>query len=216
MEVNQAAEELLEILEETHHQDILVHVVAHAVVLVVVLVHVEAHVVAHAAAVVVHKYLNLNIMKSLLLPPENLAHRDFSLKYVFLAGTIDMGQSEDWQTLMSDWFLTVGGWGVFNPRRRDWDSTWLQDHSNPAFSQQVRWEINAMDKSDLILMYFAPSSKSPISLLELGMHLRSKKLHVVCPPGFYRKGNVDIVCDLFNIPLYESFNQFKDFLIKNE
>lgn len=43
-------------------------------------------------------------------------------------------------------------------------------------------------------MYFDPSTKSPISLLELGLYARAGKMIVCCPDGFWRKGNVDIVC----------------------
>ena len=48
-------------------------------------------------------------------------------------------------------------------------------------------------------MYFDPKTKSPISLLELGLFSRSDKLMVICPDGFWRKGNVDIVCEKYNI-----------------
>lgn len=58
-------------------------------------------------------------------------------------------------------------------------------------------------------MYFSPNTKSPISLLELGLFARSGKVRVVCPEGFWRKGNVDIVCQYYNIPLYENFETLK-------
>jgi hypothetical protein len=51
-------------------------------------------------------------------------------------------------------------------------------------------------------MYFSPETKSPISLLELGLHAESDRMIVCCPPGFWRKGNVDIVCTRYNIPLF--------------
>ena len=52
-------------------------------------------------------------------------------------------------------------------------------------------------------MYLAPETKSPISLLELGLHAAGGKMIVVCPEGFWRKGNVEIVCSRHNIPMYE-------------
>ena len=57
-------------------------------------------------------------------------------------------------------------------------------------------------------MYFDPNTKSPISLLELGLYATSKKLHVICPKGFWRKGNVDIICKKYDIPIYETINEF--------
>ena len=49
-------------------------------------------------------------------------------------------------------------------------------------------------------MYLDPATKSPVSLLELGLHARSGKLIVCCPEGFWRKGNVDIVCQHHGVP----------------
>jgi hypothetical protein len=42
--------------------------------------------------------------------------------------------------------------------------------------------------------------------LELGLFAHSGKIRVICPSGFWRKGNVDIVCQYYNIPLYENFD----------
>ena len=52
-------------------------------------------------------------------------------------------------------------------------------------------------------MNLLPDSKSPISLLELGLFAKSGKLLVCCPKEFYRSGNIQIVCDKYNIPLFE-------------
>jgi hypothetical protein len=137
-------------------------------------------------------------------PPKNIARRNRERKSVFLAGSIEMGKAEDWQTQLTQTF-NEAGYDVFNPRREDWDSSWTQDFENPQFFQQVTWELNALENSDLIIMYFSPETKSPISLLELGIFAKSGKIRVVCPDPFWRKGNVDIVCQYYNIPLYENF-----------
>ena len=137
-------------------------------------------------------------------PPTNIAKRNHNRKSVFLAGSIEMGKAEDWQSNLTNVFHEAG-YDVLNPRRDDWDSSWKQEFENPQFFQQVTWELNALEYSDLIVMYFAPDTKSPISLLELGLFARSGKIRVVCPEGFWRKGNVDIVCQYYNIPLYTNF-----------
>ena len=36
-------------------------------------------------------------------------------------------------------------------------------------------------------------------MLELGLFANSGKLIVCCPDGFWRKGNVDIVCERYRI-----------------
>lgn len=128
---------------------------------------------------------------------------------VFLAGSIEMGKAEDWQTRvtngLSDLPVTI-----LNPRRDDWDSSWQQKKENAQFREQVEWELSALERANVIAMYFDPSTMSPISLLELGLHAdisnpnSRSKLIVCCPEGFWRKGNVDIVCELYRIRQVET------------
>ena len=145
-------------------------------------------------------------------PPMNISTRDINVKSVFLAGSIEMGVAEDWQSIMCDYIHNNLGLNVFNPRRKDWNSDWKQTYENAQFSQQVNWELNALEKCDYIIMYFDPNTKSPISLLELGLFAKSGKLLVVCPDGFWRKGNVDIVCDRYNIRMFNSLAHLKNML----
>lgn len=137
--------------------------------------------------------------------PENIALRDRKRKSVFLAGSIEMRNAENWQEEMAK-FFSREGWDILNPRRDDWDSSWEQKFENAQFYQQVNWELNALEHADLIVMYFDPNTKSPISLLELGLFARSGKLMVICPDGFWRKGNVEIVCNYYNIPFYNKLD----------
>lgn len=144
--------------------------------------------------------------KCVIYPPQNIAKRDFSKKSIFLAGTIDMGNSVDWQE--ETCVNIVKNYGdrftIFNPRRKDWDSSWQQEYQNPNFFQQVNWELGALEAADAIIVFFAAGSQSPITLMELGLYANSGKCLVVCEDGFWRKGNVEIVCDNYNIPMYES------------
>jgi hypothetical protein len=133
----------------------------------------------------------------------NIALRNSARKSVFLAGSIEMGVAENWQDRVGQFFHDLG-YDIFNPRREEWDSSWEQNFENPQFYQQVNWELNALENAYLIIMYFDPSTKSPISLLELGLFARSGKLRVVCPDGFWRKGNVEITCNYYKIPLYNN------------
>lgn len=121
---------------------------------------------------------------------------------IFLAGSIEMGKAEDWQSYVAQ---SLSGHGVtlFNPRREEWDSSWKQEQKQDQFNEQVNWEMNYLEKSDLIFMYLSPETMSPISLLELGLHAADGKMVVVCPEGFWRKGNVEIVCARYGIPMYE-------------
>ncbi|HKX33014.1 MAG TPA: nucleoside 2-deoxyribosyltransferase domain-containing protein [Blastocatellia bacterium] len=123
--------------------------------------------------------------------------------FLFLAGSIEMGGAGLWQARAAE-LLAHTTYTILNPRRDDWDSSWVQSIDNPQFRQQVEWELEGLKRSDRILFYFEPGTKSPITLLELGLLADSKKLIVVCPDGFWRKGNVDIVCHRYGIEQAET------------
>jgi len=116
--------------------------------------------------------------------------------FIFLAGSIEMGKADNWQAAVAKEFDDCT---VLNPRREDWDSSWVQDIRNPQFRRQVEWELDAQTDADLILMHFEPNTQSPITLLELGLFAQKRGLIVHCPDGFWRKGNVDIVCKNYNV-----------------
>lgn len=72
-----------------------------------------------------------------------------------------------------------------------------------------------MEQSDhIIFFFFDPTTYSPITLYEMGLHTKSGKIFVICPDGFWRKGNVDIVCNRYNIPLFNDLEHFKIFFEK--
>jgi hypothetical protein len=122
---------------------------------------------------------------------------------VFLAGSIEMGAAKEWQQQAIDLFDSMipeeqrSDYLILNPRRPDWDSSWKQEYEDPQFYQQVKWELKGLKEADYVLVYFDPATKSPISLLELGAFYN--KAVVVCPEGFWRKGNIDIFCEEFNV-----------------
>lgn len=135
--------------------------------------------------------------------PENISAARFS---IFTAGSIEMGKAIDWQAEFARRFEGCEV-NIFNPRRDDWDSSWKQEKSDPQFSEQVRWELNAMEWADLIVMYLAPGTYSPISLLEFGLYAsrHKNKMIVCCPEGFWRKGNIDVTADYYDVPVVETF-----------
>lgn len=134
----------------------------------------------------------------ILKPPSNLSaiEKKFS---VFLAGSIEMGVAENWQERIEKELEGISQICILNPRRDDWDSSWKQEKENKQFSEQVNWELEGLEKANMIVFYFAPDTKSPVSMLELGLFAKSEKLLVCCPEGFWRKGNIDIVCEKYNI-----------------
>jgi hypothetical protein len=124
---------------------------------------------------------------------------------VFLAGSIEMGRAACWQAqveaALADLDVTL-----LNPRRDGWDSSWQQTIQDSRFREQVEWELAAQEKADLIAMYFAPDTQAPITLLELGLAARSGRLVVCCPEGYWRKGNVDVVCARYGVPMADDLD----------
>lgn len=145
----------------------------------------------------------------ILKPTSNLSEAGNRFT-VFIAGSIEMGKAENWQVKIEKELSMFDNVCLLNPRRDDWDSTWKQEITNPQFNQQVNWELDALEKADLIVFYFSPETQSPITLLELGLFARSGKLVVCCPNGFWRKGNIDIVCEKYNVPQVNSIEELVD------
>lgn len=127
---------------------------------------------------------------------------------VFLGGSIEQGTARDWQREAAN---EISEWAtVLNPRRENWDPDWPQDPDFEPFREQVEWELKALDNCDKILLHFEPGTKSPITLLELGLIVTETpewNLFVSCPEGFWRRGNVQIVCERYGIPVYDSLDE---------
>jgi len=117
-----------------------------------------------------------------------------------------MGLAEEWQERVVRAMSGVSDLVILNPRRDDWDSNWEQRADNPQFHEQVSWELDMLDAADIVVMYLAAGTKSPVSLLELGLCARSGKLKVCCPEGFWRRGNVEMVCRRYQIPLFATLD----------
>jgi Nucleoside 2-deoxyribosyltransferase like len=128
-------------------------------------------------------------------------------KTVFLAGSIEMGEAENWQERVARELSGIPNLTILNPRRDDWNDAWVQSFSDRQFREQVEWELSAQEMANVIFMYFAPGTRAPITLLELGLFARSGKMIVCCPDGFWRKGNVEVVCHRFGIPLISGLEE---------
>lgn len=154
-------------------------------------------------------------MTKIIQPP--IAIPDFIEEFtVFLSGTIDMGNSINWQQKVIDTLKERDiNIVILNPRRKDWDASWKQSKDNAEFKGQVDWELDGQYICDLNVMYFAPDSKSPITLLELGLAAESEKLVVCCPEGFYRKGNVDIVCERYGIDQVDNVDAMIEYIVNS-
>jgi hypothetical protein len=133
-------------------------------------------------------------------------------KSVFLAGSIDMGAAVNWQEAVTK-ALADKPVVIYNPRRDDWDSSWVQSINDPQFNEQVTWELEHLEKADIICYYFDPAGKAPITLMELGLFAMSgKDIVVCCPEGFWRRGNIEMVCDRYALPLFNYIGDMIDYI----
>ncbi|KAI0687154.1 hypothetical protein C8T65DRAFT_700938 [Cerioporus squamosus] len=145
-------------------------------------------------------------------PPHEVPN--FEGPSVFLAGSIEQGSAALWQDAVTEQLkhLPIT---ILNPRRKNWDNSWEQRKRNPEFAFQVKWELECQRRADIIAMYFDPETKSPITLLELGLFASTGKVIVCCPDGYWRKGNVEIVCEEYNIPFTETWDPFVEQIIQS-
>lgn len=143
----------------------------------------------------------------MILAPQKLPRKSHPV--IFLAGSIEMGQAEDWQSLIAKRLENYSG-TLLNPRREHWGYDWKQSIKDKRFKEQLEWELSGLRNSNYIVMYFAPDSKSPISLLELGLFSRSHRLICCCPKKFWRHGNVEFICQKFKIPLVDDLDGLVD------
>lgn len=144
-------------------------------------------------------------MARILKPPTPL--ESLHGPVVFLAGSIEMGTADDWQAEFTEMLGADDNVTLLNPRRDDWDSSWEQAATNPRFREQVEWELAGLDRANVVVMYLDPQTRSPVSLLEMGLHARRDGLVVCCPDGFWRKGNVDVVCQRYGVPMVGSLTE---------
>lgn len=146
-----------------------------------------------------------------IFKPPTKFPKDKAKLEIFLAGSIEMGTAIDWQDKVQKIIGEIeenDDINIFNPRRDNWDPSVKQTIENRKFREQVEWELNGLDRSNLIICYFDGQTKSPITLMEMGLHARENKLIVFCPKDFWRKGNVDIVAKKHNFPVYEKEKEF--------
>jgi hypothetical protein len=135
------------------------------------------------------------------------------LKSIFLAGTTNKVDLSDWRETLSA-SLSELPVTIYNPYRPDWDSSWTEDINFIPFREQVQWELEKQDKADIIVIYFHPATQAPVSLLELGICARVPgKAIVVCPEGYWKRGNVQIVCERYGVEMVDDVDALKGAIV---
>jgi len=138
---------------------------------------------------------------------------------IFLGGSIEMGKAELWQEAITE-KLKDFDIRILNPRRDDYDAGQKQSIDNPYFKEQVTWELDGLDRSDLIVMYLQPDTLSPISMMEIGLYINTldwnKHMIICCPEGFWRKGNIEVLVDRFpfHCKLVNSLEELESMVVR--
>ena len=126
---------------------------------------------------------------------------------IFLGGTIENGLSKNWQ---EDYIRVISELCdrfqkdivICNPRREKFHIDEIE--------KQIQWELNHLDRADIVLMNLLSHSASPISLMELGAY--KEKIICLCKKNFYRYLNVYLTCQHHNIKFTNNENKFKKFI----
>ncbi|USP79907.1 hypothetical protein yc1106_07181 [Curvularia clavata] len=137
------------------------------------------------------------------VPPHAPTYRKFS---VFTAGSIEMGNAVQWQKHMTA-LLSHLPITVCNPRRGHWNPNVTPLARDEDFRTQVEWELAALEQVDVICFFFDVMTKSPVSLLELGLWAGSGKVVVCCGDDYWKGGNVELTCRRYDIPFVKSFTE---------
>jgi len=129
-----------------------------------------------------------------------LQKKEKGFNYIFLAGSIDLHQEGNWRKEVTD---KIGSRvHFFDPTCLDHDKL-----NNAQMEAHIKWELDALEMADQIILNFLPDAESPISLVELGLYVTSNKLIVVCPKYFYKSRYVRVLCKKYNTPLLSNLNQ---------
>jgi hypothetical protein len=136
-------------------------------------------------------------------------------KSIFLAGTTSKVDITDWRETLSA-SLSKHPVTIYNPYRADWDSTWREDVNFTPYREQVMWELDKQAKADLVVVYFHPATQAPVSLLEFGLSAKVPgKVIAVCPEGYWKRGNVQIVSEVYGVELLDNFEKLKGAIVES-
>ncbi|KAF5654730.1 hypothetical protein F25303_1074 [Fusarium sp. NRRL 25303] len=104
---------------------------------------------------------------------------------IFLAGITTSTGEPDWREVLTNDLMNHQV-TIMNPDRPDWNSTWKEDFSDKRWEEQVWWELDMQEAADIIVFMFHPSTDAPISLMELGLAVKSKSKRIIASKLLWR------------------------------
>jgi len=157
-------------------------------------------------------------MRVITAPEEiDLENTDFKL---YLGGSIDKKYGSPWHRNIISFISSKLGreskLTIYNPKREEWDKDWPAD--SKVIDEQALWELKAMEHADLIFMFFESSCSSSVGMMQLGLNAKEGKLVVVCERHFWKKRDVDVICETYGVPRYDSIavgiGEVRDFIME--
>lgn len=136
---------------------------------------------------------------------EALPRKEKNSTYCFLAGSIDFDSSHSWREKVKK--ELKGTIRFFDPTRIEHN-----DFTDAQMKEHIEWELDALKLSDRILLNLLPESKSPISLVELGLYVQSDKLIVVCPKSFYKRRYIETICNKYDTVLFDNLDEAIEYI----
>ena len=134
-------------------------------------------------------------MALIITAPEPLERGDGYYR-IFLAGAIDMGAAVDWQKEVIAAFAVYEDVALYNPRRTQFTPDTLDE--------QIKWELEALEYADAILMWLPGNAKAPVSMFEAGLYWRGGKLFIGADPDFYRRRNLELTGARYGVPVHDT------------
>lgn len=95
---------------------------------------------------------------------------------------------------------------VYDPFQPNWTGDWREDLGDACFRAQAEWELEKQEQAAVVVVFFDERAKSPVSLLELGLCARSGKAVVGCQRGYWKRGNVQAVCQRYGVPMADDLD----------
>ncbi|KAL7897381.1 hypothetical protein HDV63DRAFT_368218 [Trichoderma sp. SZMC 28014] len=132
-----------------------------------------------------------------------------SRKSIFLAGPTNPTGEADWRETLTAALIDLPI-VIYNPKRTDWDSTWKEDFSDSRWAEQVEWELEMQEKADIVVVFFHKATQAPITLLELGLCVRSGKAIVCAQEEYSKRGNVEAVCRRYGAKFVDSEDAMRE------
>lgn len=109
-----------------------------------------------------------------------------------------MGEAVQWQQRMA---LELSRYPitVTNPHREQWDK------NKDSMGEQIDWELAALDQADVVCFFVDVATKSPVTMLKLGLKTDSDKIIVCCGEQYFRSTNVYLTCKRYGVPVVKTF-----------